>query len=127
MRKGHSTIALAVVSVLALGVTAAALARAQASKLNGTVGPGYTISLKQNGKKVKTLKAGSYTFVISDKARIHDFVIEKEKGKGKGFEKELSHVSQVGTTTTVVKLTPGTWKYYCKPHESMMFGFFTVT
>jgi plastocyanin len=26
-----------------------------------------------------------------------------------------------------VTLKKGKWKYYCAPHESMMFGFFTVT
>ena len=32
-----------------------------------------------------------------------------------------------GTKSVTVKLTPGKWKYYCKPHEPVMFGFFKVT
>jgi hypothetical protein len=35
-------------------------------KLDGTVGPSYTIVLKQGGKKVTSLKAGKYTFVIHE-------------------------------------------------------------
>jgi hypothetical protein len=40
----------------------------------GTVGPGFTITLKLNGSKVTKLKAGvPYRFVINDRASIHDF------------------------------------------------------
>ena len=92
--------------------------------LRGTVGPGYTIKLTKNGHKVKTLRPGLYKFVIADRAPVHNFELEKEHG-GR-FEKELSDVSDVGTKTVVIRLTRGTWKYYCEPHESMMFGTFTV-
>ena len=51
---------------------AAALAVPTASAatppLTGAVGPGFTITLTQGGKKVTTLKAGTYTFKISDKS-----------------------------------------------------------
>ena len=57
--------------------SALATSHATTPTLNGTVGPGYTITLKQNGKAVKSLKAGSYSFVIADKADIHNFVLEK--------------------------------------------------
>ena len=91
-------------------------------KLTGTVGPGFTISLKQNGKVVTTLKAGSYTFVISDKASIHNFVLE-----GPGVERDITSVPFTGTKTVTVKLRKGKYKYYCRPHESSMFGFVKVT
>ena len=51
----------------------------------------YVWQLTANGRKVKTLRAGSYRFVISDRSRIHDFVLEKEHG-GR-FERELTDVS----------------------------------
>jgi hypothetical protein len=43
-------------------------------KLYGTVGPGFTISLKKGVRRtpVRTLKAGRYIFVIADKASIHN-------------------------------------------------------
>ncbi len=59
-------IALAAVALAAALVVPSALAGG--TTLNGTVGPGFTITLTQNGKKVTTLKAGTYTFKIADKA-----------------------------------------------------------
>jgi plastocyanin len=115
----------ALVAALALAVAATALARpAKTVTLKGSVGPGFTISLTSNGKKVKKLKPGSYTFVVTDKSSIHSFTIEKEKG-GK-FEKAITTVPGTGKKTVTIKLTKGQWKYYCPPHESSMFGKFTV-
>ena len=113
-----------------LFVAVAALATASIAgsmtvpKLFGTVGPGFTISLKSHGKTVKSLTAGSYTFVVSDKGSIHNFVLERKTG-GK-FEKAITTIPFTGTKTVTVKLGKGKWKYYCKAHESTMFGFFTV-
>jgi plastocyanin len=114
----------AAVAVLSMALVAAAFGRAQATTLNGTVGPGFTITLKKGSKKVKSLPAGSYKFVIADKANVHNFVVEREKG-GK-FEKTLTGVSFQGKKTVTLKLKAGRYKYYCAPHESSMFGFFTV-
>jgi plastocyanin len=122
--KGRLLLLAAVMAVA--GIVFVAQTSAMATpKLSGTVGPGFTITLKQAGKKVTKLKAGKYTFVIADKASIHNFVLEQESG-GK-FEKDLTSVSQVGTKTVTITLKKGKWKYYCAPHESSMFGFFTVT
>jgi len=115
--------------LLAVGVAAAAfLVSAQAStpKLIGTVGPGYTITLKQGTAKVKTLKAGKYVFVITDKASIHNFTIEREKG-GPKIEKTLTGTSFQGKKTVTVTLKTGSWKFYCSIHEPQMFGSFKVT
>ena len=113
------------VAAVALGVLIVAPAQAATPRLVGTVGPGYKITLTKGGKKVTRLKAGRYTFVIADKASIHDFVLEQESG-GK-WEKQLTSVPFVGKKTVTVTLKKGKWKYYCAPHESSMFGFFTVT
>jgi plastocyanin len=115
--------------LLAPGLAAAVfLVPAQAStpKLTGTVGPGYTITLKQGTAKVKTLKAGKYVFVITDKAAIHNFTIEREKG-GPKIEKTLTGTSFQGKKTVTVTLKTGSWKYYCSIHESQIFGFVKVT
>ena len=111
-----------VVGAILVAANASAASQA-APKVNGTVGPGFTISLKMNGKAVKTLKAGSYSFVIADKASIHNFVVEK---KGGSFEKALTTVGFKGTKTVTVKLTAGKWEFYCAPHEATMHGDFTV-
>ena len=114
--------AVALTATLAAG----ALGRPAATpKLQGTVGPGFTISLKRGGVKVKTLKPGKYTFVVSDKATIHSFVLERQTG-GK-FEKAITTLPFTGTKTFTTTLGKGKWKYYCKAHESTMFGFFTAT
>jgi plastocyanin len=111
-------------AMLAFALAAGAFARPAATTLKGTVGPGFTINLTSGGKKVKTLKPGTYKFVIADKGSIHNFVLEQEKG-GK-FEKALTGVGFTGTKTATMKLTKGTWKYYCQVHESSMNGTFTV-
>jgi len=120
-------IAIACATLASAALVAAALATGASSNtatLRGSVGPGYTINLTKNGQKVKSLPAGTYKFVISDRSRVHNFELENEHG-GR-VHKELTDVSDVGTRTIVTQLTSGTWKYYCEPHESMMFGTFTV-
>ncbi len=112
------TLAVAVVA-LAAAATASSMS---APRLVGTVGPGFTISLKKGGKAVKTLKAGKYTFVITDKASIHNFVIE-----GPGMEKAITTVPFKGTKTVTLTLKKGKWEFYCAPHESTMHGDFRVT
>jgi len=91
----------------------------------GTVGPGYSIHLTKGGKRVKSLKAGRYAFKITDRAAVHNFVLEKSKGGT--FERAITSVPFKGTKTVVVKLTKGSWEFYCAPHESTMHGDFTVT
>src|SRR6201989_1277507 len=62
-------IALALATLgAALTVVAGASATASAGKLVGTDGPGFTITLSS-----KSVKAGSYTITIKDKAKIHNF------------------------------------------------------
>jgi hypothetical protein len=119
------TIATLAVAGLALSLSALAWGHsAAAPKLKGTVGPGYTISLTKAGKKLRSLKAGTYTFVISDKSSFHDFTLEQEKG-GK-FERHITSISGTGTKTVRIRLKAGKWKFYCSAHEPEMFGFFTV-
>ena len=120
----RTSLVLTFAVALVLVVATTAFGRTDAMKLKGTVGPGFSIKLTQNGHAVKTLKAGTYTFVVADRASIHNFTLEQEKG-GK-FEKDLTSVAFVGTKTVRVKLKAGKWKYYCTPHEATMHGFFTV-
>jgi len=118
MKRIHTLLAAAAVALVA---TAAATPMSS-PKLTGTVGPGFTISLKQGGKAVKTVKAGRYSFVVSDKASIHNFELE-----GPGVDKEITSVPFTGTKTVSIVLKRGTYKYYCKPHESTMHGSLKVT
>jgi plastocyanin len=89
--------------------------------LNGTVGPGFTITLTQGGKKVTKLKAGTYVFKIADKAGDQNFRLS-----GPGVNKATS-VGGKGTFTWKVKLKKGTYKFVCDPHAGIMKGSFKVT
>ena len=109
---------VAAVAVTALGLTAVAQA---ASSLTGTVGPGFTITLTQGGKKVSALKAGKYTITISDKSNIHNFHLS-----GPGVNK-LTSVGGTGSTTWKVTLKKGTYKFVCDPHATVMKGSFKVS
>ena len=115
-----------VVGVTAATVAASALARGQAVKtLTGTVGKNnaYKISLvDSSGKKVTTLKPGTYKLVIHDDSTFHNYELDGPHGKSWTF----TQVRYVGTKTFTLKLVPGNYKAYCAPHESMMFQHFTV-
>ncbi len=107
---------IALVAVLAVPA-----ALASTPTLNGTDGPGFTITLTQGGKKVTKLKAGTYTFKISDKSTIHNFHLT-----GPGVDKKTS-VGAQGTSTWTIKLKKGTYTYVCDPHKPIMHGSFTVS
>ena len=51
----------------------------------GVTGPGFTITLKKNGVKVRTLKAGKYTITVQDKSNQHNFRL-----KGPGLNKQIT-------------------------------------
>ena len=108
------------VAVLVAAAVAAAGASAKTPVLKGSVTDGFKIYLKQGGKTVKTLKAGTYKIVVSDPTSAHNFHLS-----GPGVNKTTS-VSGKGTFTWTVKLKKGTYKYVCDPHSSFMKGSFTV-
>jgi hypothetical protein len=112
---------LLLIAVLALAV--AAPASASTPKLTGTVGPGFTITLKKAGAKVTSLKHGTYKFVIADKSSMHNFHL---KGPN-GYSKVLTAVPYTGTKTYTITLKPGTWRFVCDPHAATMKGSFKVT
>ena len=119
MNRFRITILLAALTgVLAI----AAPSQAALPKLQGTVGPGFTIKLTTLGKKVITLKAGTYAITVVDKSNIHNFHL---RGPG-GVNKEITAIGFVGTKTVIVKLVKGTYKYVCDPHFTSMKGSFKV-
>jgi hypothetical protein len=114
----------AVLAIAAAALTTTAFARHTASPtLVGTDGPGYTIDLKMNGKKVAKLTAGSYKFIIHDKSAIHGWSLDGPHG----FAKDISAIPSMGTKTVTLKLKAGKYKFYCPNHESIMFGHFSAT
>jgi plastocyanin len=96
-------------------------APAAAKPLAGSVGPGFTISLRSAGKLVGTLKAGLYAITVRDRAAIHNFHLI-----GPGVNRRTS-VPGVGTTTWRLRLRPGLYRFVCDPHARSMRGSFRVT
>ena len=76
--------------------------------VNGSVGPGVTISLKQGGKAVKTLKPGSYTITVKDQSTSHDFHLF-----GPGVKNVITTVPFKGTKKVTVTLKAGKYNFYC--------------
>ena len=107
----HSLVATAALAIASLGLAAPALAAPAATPLTGTVGPGFSITLAQGGKKVSSLKAGSYTITVTDKATIHDYHLI-----GPGVNKVITTVPFQGKKSVTVTLKKGTYTYQCDPH-----------
>ena len=120
-------LALAVLSAIALTVAGAAFSRTTSTPtLKGVVGPGYSIKLTKGGKRVKSLKAGKYRLVISDKSTFHNFTVEREKPSKPKLEKHITSTAFKGSKTIVMTLKRGSWSYYCSIHEAQMHGDFAV-
>lgn len=124
--------ASAALAVVAIGASVVAFTVAQGAgaasspKLTGVVGKNgaFTISLKDaRGHVVRTLKAGTYTIVVRDYSKFHNFELEREHG----FEREVTDVSTVETKTIRVRLARGSYEVYCDPHKESMVQRFTVS
>lgn len=111
------------IPLLAAGALALSAAPASAAtQIDGLVGPGFNISISQGGKKVTSLKAGTYTFKVVDKSSAHNFVLN-----GPGVKnKEITGLSAVTTKSMNVTLKKGTYTFLCTPHPTMK-GTFKVT
>jgi hypothetical protein len=86
--------------------------------LNGSVGPGFDISLDG----ADGLTAGTYTLVVDDKASSHNFHLT-----GPGNVDVATDVEAEGKETFTITLEPGEYEYVCDPHASQMRGSFTVS
>jgi copper binding plastocyanin/azurin family protein len=113
---------LTLLAALAGTLVVVAPSNAAPPTLTGTVGPGFTISLKRLGKPFKTLKAGTYSITVRDLSNIHNFHL-----RGPGVNREITQIGFKGTKTVVVKLSKGKYTFVCDPHLTTMKGSFTVT
>jgi plastocyanin len=104
-----------------LGAGSGASAPAQATKLFGTVGPGFSIVLRDaQGNRVTKLDPGAYEIEVEDLSDEHNFHLT-----GPGVNRTTS-VGGTGTVTWNVTLTDGSYTYVCDPHSASMRGTFTV-
>ena len=111
-----------VVLAAALAVPAATAApnASAAVTLVGTVGPGFTIKLTVDGKKLVRIKAGTYTVKVSDKSDQHDFHLV-----GAGVNK-ITSITGKPNVTWHVTFRKGKYTYMCDPHQAFMKGSFTA-
>jgi plastocyanin len=84
--------------------------------LNGSVGPGFDISLEGTDG----LTPGSYTLVVNDQSSSHNFHLT-----GPGVDVSTD-VSETGEKSFDIELQAGEYKFVCDPHASQMNGSFRV-
>jgi plastocyanin len=90
--------------------------------LIATVRSNYTIDVRTPaGQKVDTVKPDPYTIEVRDQSNEHNFHLQ-----GANVSKS-STVGFVGTQKWTVTLSPGTYRYQCDPHATVMKGVLTVT
>lgn len=108
----------------AAGTTALVLAGptvADNPMLVGTVGPGYSISLRDPaGNAVSHIDPGTYTLLVHDEADIHDFDLS---GPGVSAHTDIEFV---GDQTFTVTFVEGRYTYVCDAHFGTMNGKLTV-
>lgn len=91
------------------------------TRLNATVGPGFTISLRTTaGRRVASLRAGRYRITVRDRSRMHNFHLT-----GRGVNKKTT-LGYQGTTRWTLTLRRGTYRFVCDPHRANMKGSFRV-
>jgi hypothetical protein len=76
-----------------------------------------------NGHKVHAIPAGTYTIVVHDYSRLHNFALGSVTQNRRIF---TGSVIGTGTRRYSVKLTPGTYAYACSAHPQTMHGTFVV-
>lgn len=99
------------------GDAAATTAAGGGTTLNGSVGPGFEISLEGTDG----LTAGEYTITVDDRSSVHNFHLT-----GPGGVDVSTSVGGEGEESFDVTLEPGEYTFVCDPHASQMRGSFTV-
>ncbi len=89
------------------------------STLQGSVGPGYEISLSTpDGQSISTLAPGSYTIEVDDMASNHNFHLT-----GPGDVDVSTDVGGEGTETFEIEVQPGSYSFVCDVHPSISGSF----
>ncbi len=92
----------------------------QRQRLVATVGPGNTIALTQNGRRVTTLTAGAYSIVVRDRSRVRNFHLI-----GPGVNRKTG-VARRGTFTWNLTLRVGAHRFVSDPQARRLRGTFHV-
>lgn len=104
-----------------LGASGGSAGSAQETKLFGTVGPEFTITLEDaQGNRVTKLDPGAYEIEVKDRSDFHTFHL-----RGPGVD-ERTEVEFTGEITWRVTLRDGVYTFFCDVHPSTMRGSVTV-
>ena len=111
--------------LLAAGAAALLLAAptsADNPMIIGTVGPGFSISLKDPaGNAVTQLDPGTYTLLVHDLSDLHNFDLS-----GPGGVSAKTDVEFIGDQTFTVALVEGRYTFVCDVHPTLIHGDLTV-
>ena len=108
-------IALAVAGLL--GAAEGTAVRAQSPKLFGTVGPEFSIVLRDaQGARVTKIEPGTYEVVVDDRSAEHNFHLT-----GPGVDRRTD-LEFTGTATWTVTFADANYLYVCDPHATSMRG-----
>jgi hypothetical protein len=120
-------------TLLATALAAAVMASTASARpaanptLIGKVGlhDAYTITLMfTSGLKVKTLPAGTYTLIVHDYSKIHNFALGSQTQNRRLL---TTGIPWVGTKKYTLHLVPGSYAFACSAHFRTMNGTFVVT
>ena len=116
-----AALASALVAFVLVGAASGSASPTQTPQLFGTVGPGFSINLRDaSGARVSKLDPGTYVIEIDDLSEEHNFHLS-----GPGVNR-ATEVGETGKATWTVTFTDGTYTYVCDPHSVAMKGSFTV-
>ncbi len=89
--------------------------------LNGSVGPGFAISLTDaSGNGIKHLDPGAFSLTVDDKSAEHNFHLQ-----GPGVDATTA-VDEVAVKTFSLNLVDGKYTFICDAHPTLMADSFTV-
>lgn len=89
----------------------------KAVRLTGSVGPGAKIDLRRGAKRVTSLAAGRYLFVVSDRSALDNFHLT-----GPGVSRKTG-VAAKGTVRWTLRLKSGAHMYRSDAHTKLRRGF----
>lgn len=125
MQKGRLAIVVVVLALATVLVAGSARPATRATALTGTVGPGFSISLKDaNGKPVNQLDPGDYTITVTDNSDDHNFHLTGPGGVDKATNLDNTAPGQPEKFTWDVTFVKGVYTYKCDAHPSQMKGSF---
>lgn len=102
-----------------LGAADSVAVQSQNAKLFGSVGPGFSITLRDaQGSVVTRVDAGTYDIEVRDLADLHTFHL-----RGPGVD-ERTQVEFTGTVNWTVTFQNGEYSFFCDVHPQDMRGSF---